>query len=286
MGGISRGYVYLSLAMLDADYCMCWISTDATEIDENVFREIGKHHAIVESGRFGTRSLYATTEVSDSKSMIDLRNYIQGFEFVQEVNMERIFPITPTALPETQKWVYRGKKVNFTKLQRTVLKHLTEDARTPATVIAEKTNYSARRVQQIIKELQECGGLYFTVHPRFDALEEIAFITRISYDEKKITPHEVVKWIQDKIPNEYWNSFQIVDQPKTFHVFTAENMKRIEQITTLLKNTPFAKLVETMVVQSQHHFAGLGHVELCRLLELEASNHKVLYEPPKDTRWY
>jgi len=46
MGGISRGYVFLSLAMLDADYCMCWISTDATETDENVFREIGKHPAV------------------------------------------------------------------------------------------------------------------------------------------------------------------------------------------------------------------------------------------------
>ncbi len=286
MGGISRGYVYLSLAMLDADYCMCWISTDATEIDENVYREIGKHHAFDESGRVGTRNLYATTQVSDSKSIIDLGSYIRGFEFVQEVNMERILPITPTPMPDNQKWVYRGKKVNFTKLQRTVLKHLKEDARTPATEIAEKTNYSPRRVQQIIKELQEFGGLYFTVHPRFDALEQIPFITRISYDEKKISPHEVVRWIQDKIPVEYWNSFQIVDQPKTFHVFTAENMKRIEQITNMLKDAPFSILVETMVIQSQHHFAGLGHVELCRLLGLEASNHKVLYEPPKGTQWY
>ena len=286
MGGISRGYVYLSLAMLDADYCMVWISTDATEIDENVYREIGKHHAIDESGRVGTRTLYATTQVSDSKSIIDLGSYIRGFEFVQEVNMERIFPMTPASVPSNQKWVYRGKKVNFTKLQRTVLEHLVEDARTPATEIAEKTNYSARRVQQVIKELQECGGLYFTVHPRFDALEEIPFITRISYDEKKSTPLEVVTWIQDEIPNEYWNSFQVVDQPKTFHVFTAKNMKRIEQITNILKDAHFPKLVETMVIQSQHHFAGLGHVELCRLLGLETSNHKVLYEPSEGSHWY
>jgi DNA-binding Lrp family transcriptional regulator len=286
MGGISRGYVYLSLAMLDADYCMCWISTDATEIDEKVYRQIGRHPAIDESGRVGPRNLYATTEVSDSKSIIELGSYLREFQFVQEVNMERIFPITPTRLPNFQKWVYRGKKVNFTKLQRTVLKYLIEDARTPATKIAEKTNYSARRVQQIIKELQECGGLYFTVHPRFDALEQIPFITRISYDEKKITPYEVVGWVQEKIPVEYWNSFQIADQPKTFHVFSAENMKRIEQITSMLKDAPFSKLVETMVIQSQHHFAGLGYVELCRLLGLEASNHKVQYEPPKGSQWY
>ena len=285
-GGISRGYVFLSLAMLDADYCMCWISTDATEIDENVYREIGRHPAIDESGRVGTRNLYATTEVSDSRSIIDLRNYIQGFDFVQGVNMERIFPITPTRMPDTQKWVYRGKKVTFSKLQRTVLKYLIEDARTPATEIAARTNYSARRIQQIIKELQECGGLYFTVHPKYDVLEQIPFIIRISYDEKKITPHEVVGWIRDKIPAEYWNSFQIVDQPKTFHVFTADNMRRIEQITNLVKDAPFSILAETMVVQSQHHFAGLGHVELCRLLGLEASNHRVLYEPPEGTNWY
>jgi DNA-binding Lrp family transcriptional regulator len=272
--------------MLDADYCMCWISTDATETDENVFREIGKHPAVDESGRVGTRTLYATTEVSDSKSIIDLSSYIRGFDFVQEVNMDRILPITPTPLPDNQKWVYRGKKVSFTNLQKTVLKHLIEDARTPATEIAKKTNYSARRVQQIIKELQECGGLYFTVHPKFDALEQIPCIARITYDEKKITPHKVVGWIQEKIPVEYWNSFQIVDQPKTFHVFTAENMQRIEQITTMLKDAPFSRLVETIVIQSQNHFAGLGHVELCKLLGLEAFNHKVLYVPPTGTQWY
>jgi DNA-binding Lrp family transcriptional regulator len=285
-GGISRGYVFLSLAMLDADYCMCWISTDATEIDEYVLKEIGKHPAVDESGRVGTRALYATTQVSDSKSIIDLSSYIREFEFVEGVNLERIYPITPTPMPDNQKWVFRGNRVNFTKSERTILKHLLEDARTPATEIAKRTNYSARRVQQVIKQLQECGGLYFTVHPKFDALEVIPFCVRINYDEGRITPHEVVGWMQEKIPVEYWNSFQIVDQPKTFHVFTAEDMRRIEQIIRMIKDSPFSILVETMVIQTQHHFAGLGHVELCRLLGLEASNHKVLYEPPKDTKWY
>ncbi len=286
-GGISRGYVLLSLAMLDADYCMCWISTDATEIDEYQFNEIGKHPAIDESGRYGPRNLYATTQVSDSESIIDLNSFLREFDFVQEVNMERIFPITPTSMPDHQKWVFRGKEVSFTNLQKTVLNHLLEDARTPAAEIAKKTNYSARRIKQIIKELQECGGLYFTVHPRFDALEQIPFIVHISYDEKKIMPHEVVAWIQDKFPVEYWNSFQIVDQLKTFHVFSAENMKRIQRITTMIKEKPFSKLAETIVVQSQHHFAGLGHVGLCKLLGVEASNHKVKYfPPPSGTHWY
>lgn len=189
-------------------------------------------------------------------------------------------------MPDNQKWVFRGNKVDFTKMQRTILKHLLEDARTPATEIAKKTNYSARRVQQVIKELQECGGLYFTVHPKFDALEQIPCIARITYDEKKISPHKVVGWIQEKFPVEYWNSFQIVDQPKTFHVFTAENMRRIEQIIHMLKDSPFSLLVETMVIQSQHHFAGLGHIGLCKLLGLEATNHKVLYLPPRGTKWY
>jgi DNA-binding Lrp family transcriptional regulator len=265
---------------------MCWISTDATEFDENVFREIGKHPAVDESGRYGSRNLYATTQVSDSESIIDLSSHLRGFDFVQDINMERIFPITPTAMPNTQKWVYRGEKVNFTKLQKTVLKHLIEDARTPATEIAKKLRYSARRVQQTIKELQECGGLYFTAHPQYGALDQIPFCTHIIYDEKKIMPHEVVRWIQEKFSDEYWNSFQIVDQPKTFHVFTAENMKRVDHVTTLLKSSPHFKLVETKVLQSQHHFAGLGHVELCKLLGLEASNPKVLYEPPTGTHWY
>ena len=286
-GGISRGYVFLSLAMLDADYCMCWITTDATEIDEYQFREIGKHPAIDELGRLGPRDLYATTQVSDSESIIALSSHLREFEFVQEVNMERIFPITPTSMPDYQKWVFRGKKVSFTNLQRTVLNHLLEDARTPATEIAKKTNYSARRIQQIIKELQECGGLYFTVHPQYDALGQLAVCLFISYDEKKIMPHEVVAWIQDRFPVEYWNSFQIVDQLKTFHVFTVENMKRIEQITNMIKDESFAKLVETKVLQSQHHFAGLGHVGLCKLLGVEPSSHKVKYfPPPTDTHWY
>jgi DNA-binding Lrp family transcriptional regulator len=286
MGGISRGYVFLSLAMLDADYCMCWVTTDATENDEYLFREIGKHPAIDESGRLGARNLYCTTQVSDSKSIIDLSSYLRGFEFVQDVNMERIYPITPTPMPDNQKWVFRGNKVSFTNLQRTILKHLLKDARTPATEIAKKTKYSARRVQQTIKELQECGGLYFTVHPKFDALEVIPCIIRIEYDERNFTPHEVVGWMQDKLPDEYWNSFQIVDQPKTFHVFTADNMNRIEEITNMLKDSPFSILVETIVLLSQHHYAGLGHVELCKLLGLGASSHKVIYGLPKGKQWY
>jgi hypothetical protein len=191
-------------------------------------------------------------------------------------------PVTPSQLPDHHQYVYLGQKVALTKPQLTVLKHLWHDARIPATEIAKETKYSASRIQQVIRELQSSRGLYFTIFTNFSAAGIVPFVINIDYDERKIAPPGVVKWIQDSYPFEYWNSWQMANLPRISHFCTAPDIKSIDRITNQVKDAPFAKQVGSDIFRPQNHHVGPGHVRLGELLGGEVVNHRVAFYDAKN----
>ena len=274
-GLISRGYVLVSLAMLDAEYCYARIKTDGSEKDEDLVESIGTNDVVMEVIRTDKQNLSIFASVVGSPGLYELGKFLRSFDCVVDTTLSFIHPVTPSPLPNHHQYVYRGQKVDLTKTQLTVLKHLWSDARTPASEIAKLINYSTSRVQQIIRDLQSNRGLYFTVFSNWSAAGIIPFLIIIDYDERKATPHEAVKWIQDRYPFEYWNSWQIADVPRLLHFCTAAKIKSIDKMTNEVKDAPFAIQVGCDVLHPQNHHVGLGHIRLGELLGIRTRNHRV-----------
>ncbi len=285
-GLVSRGYVLLSLAMLDAEHCYARITTDGTEKDDDFFDRMGKNAVILDMIRTDQHSLIVHAEVIGSLGLYKFGKFIRSFESVIDADINFMHPVTPTQLPDHHQYVYLGEKVALTKQHLTVLNHLWHDARVPATEIAKVTKYSASRVQQIIRELQSNRGLYFTIFTNFSAAGIVPFLIGMEYDERKITPQGIVKWIQDRYPFEYWNSWQVATSPRLYLFCTAPDIKSIDRITKQVKDAPFANQVGTEIFRPQNHHVGPGHVRLGELLGIEVMNHRVQFYNTDKNQFY
>jgi hypothetical protein len=263
--------------MLDAEYCYVQIETDGSEKDDIIIPQFGANPSVIDVARLGPRSMYAGAEVTGSVGLYELGKFFREFHYVQNVDIQFGHPVAPTPLEPHQKYVYLGKKVALSKHHLEVLKHLIHDARIPATEIAKQTTYSTRRVQQIIQDLQSSGAFYFISFLKFSAAGYVPFWLNIDFDEKKISAHEIVEEVYERIPIEYWNAFLLSQQPRIMHFCTAEDIQSMVKITNTMKDAPFAERVESHVIQPQNHFVGPGYIRLAEMLGLQVSNRVAEY---------
>jgi DNA-binding Lrp family transcriptional regulator len=267
-GVIRQFFPQLRLAMLDADFFLAWITTDGSERDDEFIDQIGNNPMVLEVARVGPRTLDVGGEVSGTAGVVELSKFLRGFDCVTEVKLHILEPVFPTALPPQHKYVYRGRKVTFTHSQLRVLKCLIDDTRMPTAEIARQTELTPRRIRQILKELQEGGGILFTIRPIFGSAGINSFWILIGLnEEKKTPPHEIVKWFHEQYPYEYWNSFIFSDEPTLIHFCTAKNLQDIEPIIEAVKQAPFTEWAEAQVMYPQRKFVGMSSIRLQEMLK-------------------
>ncbi|MGY5854131.1 MAG: winged helix-turn-helix transcriptional regulator [Candidatus Thorarchaeota archaeon] len=285
-GFLSRGYVFASLAMYDSEYAYALFTTDATENDKTFIDQIGVHPSIAAVTRIGPRKFSVAAQIVGSKGLFELGKFLRGFDCVQDVDVQFMYPVLPSPGPPHHQYLYLGEKVTFTTPQLKILKYLRQDARLPARDIATKTNYTPRRVQQIIKSLLDNRGLYFTVLTRWSALGMIPSLILVEYDEKKVEPHEATKWVQEKDTLSYMNSWQLANQPRLMHFFATEDITTAESLTSIIKDAPFAKSAECVIYRPQNFFVGPGHTHLGKLVGEDVSNRRVEYYTDEIAPWH
>jgi DNA-binding Lrp family transcriptional regulator len=274
IGFLSRPYVMLSLAAMDADWCIAELATDGTEHDATFFELIGAYSSVMIVLRIGPRRIYVLGQVVGPVGLFELGRFLRRFPCVKNVMITFMYPVSPTPVTSSQ-YTYRGNKVTFTRPQLQVLRYLLEDARLSATEIAKDLKLSARRVRQVLRELINGGGLYFTIFTKMSAGGVIGFNLAVDYDEAKATPQEVTKWVMEQNPFEYWNTWLLANKPFLFHFCTAKDLPTIEAITNKTKKADFVKTVVTEIVRPQSFFVGPGYIQLAELVGVDMSNHRV-----------
>ncbi len=283
---ISRPYVQLSLAMRDAECSHANLTTDGTEHDEIFIKQLGSHPSVIGAVRVGPQRFVSGGNVVGPTGLFELGRFYRGISCVQDVDIQLVRPVGPSPYPPSQLYIYRGQKVTFTEPQLRVLRLLWQNARMSAKEIAKQTNYSARRVGQILHELQTGGGLYFMVHQRPSMMGSIPFWLIIDYDENKIEPYDVVKWVYEKFPDAYWNAWLFAHKPTLMHFCTAETVRTMSDIVNITREAPFAKQVRSEIFRPQKYFVGPGYIQLGELLGQQVSNHEAeYYSGKKDHRF-
>jgi hypothetical protein len=260
---------------MDADYCIAELSTDGTEHDEAFFERISTHPAVFIAMRIGFQKIYVLGQVVGPVGLFELGRFLRGLPCVQEVEINFMYPVSPTPLHSGSQYTYRGNQVSFTKVQLQVLRCLLRDARIPATEIASEIGLSARRVRQVLQDLIKGGGLYFTIFTKMSAGGVIPFNLVIDFDESKVAPHEVTKWVMEHNPFEYWNTWLLAHKPTLMHFCTAKDMPSIEAITNKAKKAKFVRRVGSRIVRPQTFFVGPGYTRLAELVGMQVENHRV-----------
>jgi len=273
-GVISRPYVMLSLAMRDAEFCHTDLITDGTEHDEHLINHLGTHPLVFCAVRTGLQKFAAAANVAGPTELYELGRFYRGISCVKEVDIQLVRPHGPAYFAPGQQYIYRGQKVHFTQSQLKVLRLLWENARMPATEIAKRANYSVRRVGQLLHQLQNGGGLYFTVHMLPSAIGSIPFWLIVDFDESRIEPYDGVKWVAEKFPQVFWSCWLFANKPTLMHFCTADNIQTITDITNTTITAPFAKHVRAEIFRPQKYFVGPGYIQLGKLFGKEVTNHE------------
>lgn len=265
-GVIERFSIELTLAMLDAELVLFDILTDGSENPDVFVDQIGNRQNIRNMYTFVDGTYMAVAEVSGASGLAELGKFLRGLQSVTEVKTHTLIPVSGTAISHDSQIVSRGNKVEFTPLQLRVLASLVKDPRMPIDEIAANANLTARRVRRILQQIQEGGGIYFTVRWNWSAGTSIHVHYRIRWDETKASPEDVTKLLQAKHPVNFWYSFFSATEPLMFSVFTFDVLQEAEPVKYELKSAPFITSVVSKIPFPLRVYPSLGEIKLREML--------------------
>lgn len=256
-GIIDRFMTTLSLEMIDSDLIIAIVQTDGSEFQDEFIEEMRKNSAVVQvshvaCGQGGLYSVFAAT--SGVQALSDFGLFLRTLKTVTNVEIHvLVYP--------------RGKKVELTRLQLRVLKHLVDDPRMSIADLAELTGMAARRVRRVIVELQERSGIDFSVYWNLGKGGLTEVLLRVEWDEN-ITNHEsMIDWLRKEFPLEFWTPFVSATAPIIFARFIVDTLEIIESIAKVVRKAPSVKSVTILVFFSNNMFEWPGVKELRLRLE-------------------
>ncbi|MFW9965208.1 MAG: winged helix-turn-helix transcriptional regulator [Candidatus Sifarchaeia archaeon] len=256
-GIIDHFMTTLSLEMIDSDLIIAIVQTNGSEFQEEFVEDCGKNSSVVQvshiaCGRGGLYAVFGAT--SGVQALSDFGLFLRTQKSVTNVEIHvLVYP--------------KGKKVELTKLQLRVLKHLVDNPRMSVADLAELTGMTARRVRRVIDEFQEESGIDFSVFWNLGKGGLTEVLLRIEWDENISNHESIVDWLRKVYPLEFWTPFVSATSPTMFARFIIDNLETIESIAKVVRKAPFVKSVSILVFFSNNVFEWPGVKELRLRLE-------------------
>ncbi|MFX1317666.1 MAG: winged helix-turn-helix transcriptional regulator [Promethearchaeota archaeon] len=251
MGVIQEYTVELSSAMLDLETLQVIITTNGTEKMNEFLDEVGGHQQIRYLYRSSPNRYSCSAFITGTTEFFQLKQSLESLKAVQKVEFHPVSVFVPNA-PAHSKVRNRGKKVSFTQNQLRVLRCLTDDVRMPIGKIAEYTELTPRRVSHILHELQEGGGVHFTMRMNYLALGDVELEYLIRYNDMKTTAKEIIEWIYEQYTSEFWHATTFLDEPTLIITLLTNEPSRIKEITSRIRETPYVRSITDFLIPEQH----------------------------------
>ena len=244
-GTISEYTIELSLEMLGAELVSMDIYTDGSENIRSFVDQIGKHPLVRLSHRVSGKLYGATAVIAGTREFFELKQFIESLDAVIKVDFHPFTWVVPEA-PSKSRVRTRGCKLTFTKNQLRVLKCLLDDVRMPVTEIARRTAMTPRRVTNTLRELQDGGGVHFTLNINY--VDEVELILRIRFNETTTSVNQIVDWFQEHYPLEFWGGALFLDEPVyTALIYSGPN-KDLGELIRKVREASFSESVEDRLV--------------------------------------
>lgn len=238
--------VMVSMEMLNAEIVLGMITTDGSENVIEFMKQIAKEPMVLSIVRASDRRYEVMAVISGAHDTLGFIGFLERLEGVIDVDVKPVVLQFPK-YPPTYHYNTRGKKVTFTRTQLQVLRCLTEDARMPVAQIGKCTGFTARRVRKILRELEEGGGIHFAVDYDAFALGDMEYRLIIRFDEAQITGWDLVAWIFEKYPTEFWWTAVVTTEPIVDVGFLIDRPGKSVPIIREIKAAPFVKEIEDFI---------------------------------------
>ena len=224
LGVIEGYYVELSYAMVDGEACMIVVTTDGTE-DENFINTIGSNPLVGTIGKLAGSIYNIIGLYQGSASLSNLGSFIRGQPSVRDVE---IHPLMFNV----------GSKIEFSSIDKKVLRQLIIDPRMPISEIAKKSGLTSRTVKKTIDDLANFGAVNFGYYMNPSAGTGLVAMFRIHWDEKKSNLGEILGYLSQTFPEEYFVPLITATNPLIFAVFLTANAKRVQEINSIMRQKP------------------------------------------------
>lgn len=204
--------VCVSMEMLGVESVAGFVSTDGSENVIELMTQITKQPMVNEIYRTSDRRYEYHAMVKGASETLGLNRFLRDLNGVTHVEMRPVVFLFPNK-PSNYGLNTRGKKVTLTRDQLRVLKCLTAGARMPVAQIAQQTGFTPRRVRNIIRNLQEGGGVLFHVIYNVFALGDMEYRIRICFDDAQTKGQDIIMGLYEKYPAEFWWASITTNEP-------------------------------------------------------------------------
>jgi DNA-binding Lrp family transcriptional regulator len=238
--------VIVSTEMVGAEHVAGVISTDGTEKVIEFMQQVTKPGIVCEIYRVGDMRYEYWAMVSGASETLGLKKYFEEINGAIEVEIRPVVFHFPNKPPNFYLNT-RGKKVTFTNHQLQVLRCLYQDARMPVSHIAQGTDFTPRRVRKVLRELEEGGGIHFTVGYNIFALGDMEYRLKIHFDESQVNGRDIIMDLYQKHPDDFWWSSITTNEPIVDVGLIIDRPGKGIPIIQDCKESPFIRSIEDYV---------------------------------------
>jgi DNA-binding Lrp family transcriptional regulator len=255
-GFIVRFMVLLEPAMINADLMQALVHTDGSENDEEFIQKIGGHSMVLEvsyvaSVTGGIYNIFA--QHIGAEGLSEIGRFLRSFAPVTKVEMHTLI-------------FKAGKKTVLSRTQLKVLRCLREDPRMRIIEIAEKSGLTARKVRSTIQTLLDGESINFTLRWDLNAMGRTKIHIKINWNNNATTAEELVNWLKEEYPLEFWFPFISATEPVVFATFSVESLREAENISRRIRQAPFVNSTTNLVCYSNTKFPWLGETYLDKMI--------------------
>jgi len=248
-GVIAEFIVEFNLAMIDGEFYLALIQTNASVDEESFIESVGSNVMISETGALAGGAYIIFGSYIGSKGLLEIGRFLRTQASVKQVDIHTLlFP--------------RGKKTQLKRLHLRVLRHLIDDPRMPATQIAKITGLATRTVSRAIEEIIESESVRLSIRWNLNASDSITFLAQIQWEEENIDLESILSWLRKEFPVEFWEPLISANEPTMFPAFVVNSLKDVERVTRKLQHTPFIKSVVTLIGKPSKSFHDLRRYHL------------------------
>lgn len=241
--GIIESYcIETSLAMVDAETAMFFVSTNGKENNSEFIKNLGTNECINYVGELsGSTYIIFCSHQNGSIGLGKLTAFLRSFDFATTVEAYPIF-MDP------------GRKKDFSHQELLVIRELLKNAREPVSGIATSTNLPARVIKKVIDELRSNMYIFFTIRWNLNAGNNITFLERIEIDEK-ITSLEKIHILLDKqFQKSYITPIICTTIPVIYAAFIIDQLTELQEIEGIIKKYQGIKSITTYIGKPNFSF--------------------------------
>jgi DNA-binding Lrp family transcriptional regulator len=233
-GTIHNFAVYLDYAMANAFSYIALIHTEGKQHEKEILASVVKNDHVYSAGMLSDGGCVVFAQYDRSHGPAAFEDYLRSIDGIGAIEIHK-------------ELTSEGSIVKFSPLQIRVLRCLLEDARMPATEIAERAGLTPRRVRRILDQLINTNALKFVARVNLNVGPGVAYYAKILWNEELADHAKILMWLDKEFPGVYYDSHVSATAPMALSIFVIGHIRDAEELSRNICLNPSIESVATLI---------------------------------------